>query len=139
MSDIVVPGFKSSELIAELNKAFEGYSDEERAKLIKQVRKSCLFYYALIRHADKENMGYRLTVSSNSSSRRMARLRPSLSMSRRRVAFSVAPASRLTPSSLWLITTLSLWPKASSTVSFGKRKACVKRRVILIQHNACHS
>ncbi|CDH58567.1 sterol-binding-like protein [Lichtheimia corymbifera JMRC:FSU:9682] len=37
MSDIVVPGFKSSELIAELNKAFEGYSDEERAKLIKQV------------------------------------------------------------------------------------------------------
>lgn len=41
MSDIVVPGFKASELIAELNKAFEGFSDEERAKLIKQVRKSC--------------------------------------------------------------------------------------------------
>lgn len=37
MSDIVVPGFKSSELIAELNKAFEGYSAEEKAKLIKQV------------------------------------------------------------------------------------------------------
>ncbi|KAG2206503.1 SCP2 sterol-binding domain-containing protein [Mucor mucedo] len=37
MSDIVVPGFKSSELIAELNKAFEGFSDEERAKMIKQV------------------------------------------------------------------------------------------------------
>ncbi|KAJ8659244.1 hypothetical protein O0I10_004958 [Lichtheimia ornata] len=37
MSDIVVPGFKASELIAELNKAFEGFSDEERAKLIKQV------------------------------------------------------------------------------------------------------
>ena len=39
MSDIVVPGFKSSELIAELNKVFEGYSADERAKLIKQVRK----------------------------------------------------------------------------------------------------
>ncbi|CDS09147.1 Putative Sterol binding protein [Lichtheimia ramosa] len=37
MSDIVVPGFKSSELIAELNKVFDGYSAEERAKLIKQV------------------------------------------------------------------------------------------------------
>ncbi|KAI7874112.1 sterol-binding-like protein [Lichtheimia hyalospora FSU 10163] len=37
MSDIVVPGFKSSELIAELNKVFEGYSADERAKLIKQV------------------------------------------------------------------------------------------------------
>ncbi|CDS11073.1 hypothetical protein LRAMOSA03337 [Lichtheimia ramosa] len=37
MSDIIVPGFKSSELIAELNKAFEGFSEEERAKLIKQV------------------------------------------------------------------------------------------------------
>ncbi|KAI8139748.1 SCP2 sterol-binding domain-containing protein [Fennellomyces sp. T-0311] len=37
MSDIVVPGFKGSELIAELSKAFEGFSDEERAKLMKQV------------------------------------------------------------------------------------------------------
>lgn len=37
MSDIVVPGFKSSELIAELNKAFESFTPEERAKLIKQV------------------------------------------------------------------------------------------------------
>ncbi|KAG0175691.1 hypothetical protein DFQ28_006881 [Apophysomyces sp. BC1034] len=37
MSDIVVPGFKSSELIAELNKVFENFSEEERAKLIKQV------------------------------------------------------------------------------------------------------
>ncbi|KAI8095116.1 SCP2 sterol-binding domain-containing protein [Gilbertella persicaria] len=37
MSDIVVPGFKSSELIAELNKAFEDFSPEERTKLIKQV------------------------------------------------------------------------------------------------------
>ncbi|KAI9359076.1 SCP2 sterol-binding domain-containing protein [Pilaira anomala] len=37
MSDIVVPGFKSSELIAELNKAFEAFSEEERAKMIKQV------------------------------------------------------------------------------------------------------
>lgn len=37
MSDIVVPGFKSSELIAELSKAFEGFSAEERAKLVKQV------------------------------------------------------------------------------------------------------
>lgn len=126
MSDIVVPGFKSSELIAELNKAFEGYSDEERAKLIKQVRKSCLFYYALIRNADKENMGYRSTVSSNSSSRRMARLRPSLSMLRRRAVFSVAPVSRLMLSSLWLITTLSLWPKASSTVSLEKGRLVQK-------------
>lgn len=37
MSDIIVPGFKSSELIAELNKAFENFSPEEKAKLIKQV------------------------------------------------------------------------------------------------------
>jgi hypothetical protein len=37
MSDIVVPGFKGSELIAELSKAFEAYTPEERAKLIKQV------------------------------------------------------------------------------------------------------
>ncbi|KAF7727638.1 hypothetical protein EC973_007296 [Apophysomyces ossiformis] len=37
MSDIVVPGFKSSELIAELNKVFENFSAEEKAKLIKQV------------------------------------------------------------------------------------------------------
>jgi hypothetical protein len=37
MSDIIVPGFKGSELIAELNKAFEAYTPEERAKLIKQV------------------------------------------------------------------------------------------------------
>ncbi|KAI8639838.1 SCP2 sterol-binding domain-containing protein [Parasitella parasitica] len=37
MSDIVVPGFKSSELIADLSKAFDGFSSEERAKLVKQV------------------------------------------------------------------------------------------------------
>ncbi|KAI9494565.1 SCP2 sterol-binding domain-containing protein [Zychaea mexicana] len=37
MSDIIVPGLKSSELIAELSKAFEQFSPEERAKLIKQV------------------------------------------------------------------------------------------------------
>ncbi|SAL99864.1 hypothetical protein [Absidia glauca] len=37
MSDIIVPGFKGSELIAELSKAFEAYTPEERAKLIKQV------------------------------------------------------------------------------------------------------
>ncbi|KAF1796821.1 SCP2 sterol-binding domain-containing protein [Mucor lusitanicus] len=37
MSDIIVPGFKSSELIAELNKSFESFSPEEKAKLLKQV------------------------------------------------------------------------------------------------------
>ncbi|KAI8885555.1 sterol-binding-like protein [Backusella circina FSU 941] len=37
MSDIVVPGFKSSELIAELSKAFENFNADEKAKLIKQV------------------------------------------------------------------------------------------------------
>ncbi|CAO3644010.1 unnamed protein product [Cunninghamella echinulata] len=37
MSDIVVPGFKGSELIAELSKVFDNYSAEEKAKLIKQV------------------------------------------------------------------------------------------------------
>ncbi|ORZ07651.1 SCP2 sterol-binding domain-containing protein [Absidia repens] len=37
MSDIIVPGFKSSELIAELDKIFSNYSAEEKAKLIKQV------------------------------------------------------------------------------------------------------
>jgi len=37
MSDIIVPGFKSSELIAELSKSFESFSPEEKAKLLKQV------------------------------------------------------------------------------------------------------
>ncbi|KAI8992073.1 SCP2 sterol-binding domain-containing protein [Mycotypha africana] len=37
MSDIVVPGFKSSELIDALNRAFENFTPEEKAKLIKQV------------------------------------------------------------------------------------------------------
>ncbi|CAO3595811.1 unnamed protein product [Absidia cylindrospora] len=37
MSDIIVPGFKSSELIAELDKIFSNYSAEEKAKLVKQV------------------------------------------------------------------------------------------------------
>jgi putative sterol carrier protein len=37
MSDIIVPGFKSSELIADLSKAFEGFNAEEKAKLVKQV------------------------------------------------------------------------------------------------------
>ncbi|KAI9310962.1 SCP2 sterol-binding domain-containing protein [Dichotomocladium elegans] len=37
MSDIVVPGFASSELIASLDKVFEGYSPEEKQKLLKQV------------------------------------------------------------------------------------------------------
>ncbi|KAI8388463.1 SCP2 sterol-binding domain-containing protein [Radiomyces spectabilis] len=37
MSDIVVPGFKSSELIAELSKVFDAYSPEEKAALIKKV------------------------------------------------------------------------------------------------------
>lgn len=54
MSDIVVPGFKSSELIAELNKVFDGYSAEERAKLIKQVRKH--FTSTLCMHTSFTNM-----------------------------------------------------------------------------------
>ncbi|KAG2234178.1 SCP2 sterol-binding domain-containing protein [Thamnidium elegans] len=37
MSDIVVPGFQSSELMADLSKAFADFSPEERQKLIKQV------------------------------------------------------------------------------------------------------
>ncbi|KAI9341077.1 hypothetical protein BD770DRAFT_414899 [Pilaira anomala] len=38
ISDIVVPGFESSQLIADLNKAFEGFfPEEEKQKLIKQV------------------------------------------------------------------------------------------------------
>ncbi|KAI9319253.1 SCP2 sterol-binding domain-containing protein [Dichotomocladium elegans] len=37
MSDIIVPGFKSSEVIAELSKVFDAYSPEERGKLNKQV------------------------------------------------------------------------------------------------------
>ncbi|KAI9246259.1 sterol binding protein [Phascolomyces articulosus] len=37
MSDIIVPGFKSSELIAELAKVFEGMTADEKAKLMKQV------------------------------------------------------------------------------------------------------
>ena len=42
MSDIIVPGFKSSELIAELAKVFDQMSDDERAKLMKQV--NIIFY-----------------------------------------------------------------------------------------------
>ena len=37
MSDIIVPGFESSKLIAELAKVFDQMSDDERTKLMKQV------------------------------------------------------------------------------------------------------
>lgn len=57
MSDIIVPGFKSSELIAELNKSFESFSPEEKAKLLKQVCISLLYefdtkslYYNINKH-----------------------------------------------------------------------------------------
>jgi hypothetical protein len=45
MSDIVVPGFKSSELIAELDKVFAAYSADEKAKLVKQVSSSTPFSF----------------------------------------------------------------------------------------------
>lgn len=48
MSDIVVPGFKSSELIAELDKVFASYSADEKTKLVKQVRSSLLFLLAMV-------------------------------------------------------------------------------------------
>ncbi|CDS11075.1 hypothetical protein LRAMOSA03339 [Lichtheimia ramosa] len=37
MSDIVVPGFKSSELIAEMSDTLDAFSEEERANFIQQV------------------------------------------------------------------------------------------------------
>ncbi|OBZ86339.1 Oleate-induced peroxisomal protein POX18 [Choanephora cucurbitarum] len=37
MSSIVAPGFKSFELIDSLDKSFNGYSTEEKSKLMKQV------------------------------------------------------------------------------------------------------
>lgn len=54
MSDIVVPGFKSSELIAELNKAFESFTPEERAKLIKQV--NGVFQFVIKNNEGKEEV-----------------------------------------------------------------------------------
>ncbi|EIE76679.1 hypothetical protein G6F46_007035 [Rhizopus delemar] len=54
MSDIVVPGFKSSELIAELNKAFESFSPEEKAKLIKQV--NGIFQFVIKNSEGKEEI-----------------------------------------------------------------------------------
>jgi len=37
MSDIKVDGFKSSQIIADLNSVFDGISDEERTQLIKRT------------------------------------------------------------------------------------------------------
>ncbi|KAI9275982.1 SCP2 sterol-binding domain-containing protein [Sporodiniella umbellata] len=54
MSDIVVPGFKSSELIAELNKAFDAFSPEERAKLVKQV--NGIFQFVIKNSEGKEEI-----------------------------------------------------------------------------------
>lgn len=54
MSDIIVPGFKSSELIAELNKAFEAFSTEERAKLLKQV--NGVFQFVIKNNEGKEEV-----------------------------------------------------------------------------------
>lgn len=54
MSDIVVPGFKSSELIAELNKSFENYSPEEKQKLIKQV--NGVFQFVIKNNEGKEEV-----------------------------------------------------------------------------------
>lgn len=45
MSELVVPGFKGSEIIAELDKSFANISAEEKAKLIKLVR--LIFSYRL--------------------------------------------------------------------------------------------
>ncbi|KAI7882625.1 sterol-binding-like protein [Lichtheimia hyalospora FSU 10163] len=59
MSDIVVPGFQSSELIAELAKTFEGYSEEERAKLIKQVNGVFQF---VIKNADGKTETFTVDV-----------------------------------------------------------------------------
>ncbi|KAG1141587.1 hypothetical protein G6F37_008201 [Rhizopus arrhizus] len=54
MSDIIVPGFKSSELIADLNKAFESFSPEEKAKLIKQV--NGIFQFVIKNNEGKEEV-----------------------------------------------------------------------------------
>ncbi|ORX61681.1 sterol-binding-like protein [Hesseltinella vesiculosa] len=37
MSDIIVPGFKSSELIHQLNVVFTAFTEDERQNLVKQV------------------------------------------------------------------------------------------------------
>ncbi|KAI9473526.1 MAG: SCP2 sterol-binding domain-containing protein [Benjaminiella poitrasii] len=54
MSDLVVPGFKSSELINDLNKAFDQFSPEERAKLVKQV--NGVFQFAIKNSEGKEEV-----------------------------------------------------------------------------------
>ncbi|CAO3639988.1 unnamed protein product [Cunninghamella blakesleeana] len=52
MSDIVVPGFKSSELIAELAKVFDGYSADDKQALIKKV--NGIFQFAIKNGEGKE-------------------------------------------------------------------------------------
>ncbi|CAO3636471.1 unnamed protein product [Cunninghamella echinulata] len=52
MSAIIVPGFKSSELIAELDKVFSNYTAEEKAKLIKQV--NGIFQFAITNGEGKQ-------------------------------------------------------------------------------------
>lgn len=97
MSDIVVPGFASSELIAALAKIFDEYTPEERAKFIKQV---CT--YITIRSLFVKDDLYRCcprsTVSSNLISRtRKARLRPSSLTQRRKARSPVVRVPRLMP------------------------------------------
>ncbi|KAL1934797.1 hypothetical protein VTP01DRAFT_6979 [Rhizomucor pusillus] len=52
MSELVVPGFKGSEIIAELDKSFANISAEEKAKLIKQV--NGVFQFVLKNSEGKE-------------------------------------------------------------------------------------
>ncbi|KAG0164758.1 hypothetical protein DFQ28_004108 [Apophysomyces sp. BC1034] len=54
MSNIIVPGFKGSELIGELDKTFSAYSPEEKAKLIKQV--NGVFQFVLKNSEGKEEI-----------------------------------------------------------------------------------
>ncbi|KAI8331928.1 SCP2 sterol-binding domain-containing protein [Chlamydoabsidia padenii] len=64
MSDIVVPGFKSSELIAQLDKVFSNYSAEEKAKLIKEVNGIFLF---VIQNDEKKEVLYTIDCKTEGS------------------------------------------------------------------------
>lgn len=88
MSDIIVPGFKSSELIAELNKSFESFSPEEKAKLLKQVciQSRVLFHRLVAKLLHNTDHKHRRSMVSFSlqSKTRMAKKRFSLSIAKRK-------------------------------------------------------
>lgn len=100
MSDIVVPGFASSELMADLSKAFADFSAEERQKLIKQVIKKEQKSIFEKKNSHTYQCIYRSMAFSNSLSRiAKVRKKSSLLIVRRKVPLLVVRVpSRLMPS-----------------------------------------